>query len=395
MNRIYVSEKCTACGACVQKCPHDAIEYKEDSFGFLYPEINEKCANCGACVRVCPIDKAYPETKPSVYAAVNTNIDRLMKSSSGGVFSALAEYVLSTGGVVYGASFDKDFRVTHIRVSELSELVRLQGSKYVQSNTENTFSEAKRDLNEGITVLYSGTPCQIAGLNGFLGKTYDNLITVDLICHGVPNQRFFSQYLEWLSKKQKGKITEFSFRDKEAKGWTSAGSVRIETGKSSKKKVLWPAFNYYQYYNFLSGGICRKSCYECAYAGMRRPGDYTIGDFWGAEKYLPGIKNLGKRGCSVVLCNSQKAEALIKKVTLDLKEITLSQAQSENGQLREPAKSNLRNDTLLDASDFNTAERYFKQHKKHLYKAYVKMLMPTQLKLAIKRAVYRARGGTS
>nr|MCR4903058.1 Coenzyme F420 hydrogenase/dehydrogenase, beta subunit C-terminal domain [Butyrivibrio sp.] len=187
---------CCACGACLNICPKQAISMHEDEYGFIYPVVDEKlCIGCGACKKDCSYQNKDETNVPlECYAAVSKNKDQAKRSASAGIFSALATKTLLNGGVVYGAAFDKAWNVNHISIGSADELYKLQGSKYTQSNTGKTFSEVKKALIEGKNVLYSGTPCQIAGLKGFLGKDYNNLLTVDIVCHGVPNNKMFKEY---------------------------------------------------------------------------------------------------------------------------------------------------------------------------------------------------------
>lgn len=213
-------KNCCACGACMNVCPKDAIRMEEDEYGFLYPQIDEtKCVQCGACKKVCAYQNEQVKNAPiKCYAAVNKNKSELMKSASGGIFAAMATSVLKEGGVVFGAALDFEdghAHPHHVAVRELSQLYRLQGSKYVQSAIENTYMEAKKELDSGKKVLFSGTPCQIAGLYGYLRKEYENLCTVDVICHGVPSARMFDDFLQNETKKRNAKsVKNYIFRDK-------------------------------------------------------------------------------------------------------------------------------------------------------------------------------------
>lgn len=217
-------EHCTGCGACVQKCPKNCISWEEEKLGFLYPSVDvEKCINCGLCESVCPIGQDITALEnQKAYAVVHEKANVLLTSTSGGAFSVLADYVLSQDGVVYGASMDDNLQVEHIRIAAIEELDKLKGSKYVQSTTGETFKQAETDLKAGKEVLYVGTPCQIAGLHRFLSREYDNLITADIVCHGVGSQAYFDRFVQYLENCH-GKITDIQFRMKSLAGWSCGG----------------------------------------------------------------------------------------------------------------------------------------------------------------------------
>ncbi len=331
--------KCTACNACKTKCPKEAIHLDTAPFGFYYPVIDETlCVKCGLCDKVCPIDKNLTpfSTLQKAYAAVNLTNEVLLDSTSGGVFSAVALWILERQGVVYGCAYGDNLKPIHIRIDDTKELYRLRGSKYVQSDTENTFAEAESDLRNGKLVLYTGTPCQIDGLRHYLSKEYDNLFCIDLICHGVASSEYFIRYISYLENKIGGKIDSFSFRDKKNKGWSLSGTYSgtySGTNNHFIKKLNY--FDSYYYSYFLSGEIYRESCYNCKYAQITRVGDFTLGDLWGAEGLnLPfDVQN----GCSVVLLNTNKAHDIWKELNLKWREIKVDKAVQYNAQLRKPS----------------------------------------------------------
>lgn len=316
--------KCCGCSACEQICPVRCIKMKEDKEGFLYPEIDkERCIHCKKCERVCPIK--YPniknkKTKTYVGYARNEKIRK--KSSSGGIFSLLAESVLEQNGVVFGAAFDHHFRVHHIAVTTMEELKKLRGSKYLQSRIENTFCETKEYLNEGRIVLYSGTACQIEGLQKYLEKSYDNLLTVDVLCHGVPSPKIWKLYLEQLKEKYNSKIEKIHFRDKR-NGWKQyAVRVQFENAKSYSMPFEKDKFMSM----FLSNINLRPSCHDCQFKEIPRASDITLGDCWGIENYMPDMDDDG--GTSVILVHTSKGEELLNQVkkSIILKEAELDKA---------------------------------------------------------------------
>lgn len=264
---------------------------KPDADGFLYPEIDpNKCVECGVCKRVCKYKTSDLNAVESTYAVTNRDEKQIMKAASGGLFSAAASAILSDGGCVFVATltFDSGHPDTHhIMVENKEELWKLQGSKYVQSRIGRTYQQAKECLQNGRTVLFSGTPCQIAGLKSYLGKVYENLYTMDLICHGVPSAEFFDGYIQELNKKYRGKVTEYKFRDK-TKGWGMNTAFEIVRG--DKKTTIFKTAKVQSYLSlFYDYKIFRENCYSCPYAGSSRVGDMTIGDYWGIENEHPEL----------------------------------------------------------------------------------------------------------
>ena len=391
----FNKEKCTACGACVQACPQSSISLQPDENGFLYPSLfSAACFDCNACSFVCPITKQRPEKsfQQKAYAAIHNDKSEVMRGTSGGAFGAIAEHVLKKNGVVYGCAYEEGLQAAHIRVDDFNALSRLNGSKYVQSHTKMTFSSARKDLNEGRLVLFSGTPCQIAGLQSFLKRPYDNLITVDLICHGVPSQAFFNAFLDWYQKKHGVVLTDVAFRDKRNNGWGLSGTYTgtdIKTGSAFFKKM-----NYYEsfyYFYFLAGVSYRDSCYTCDYATLNRVGDFTLGDFWGAEGY--DLPFSSKEGCSLILANSDKASALLAELNVRSTEVSLEDALRCNEQLRKPSRLPAEREEILRQfreCDAETIQRLFKKnHKRAIRKAKIKYAIPSPLKFFLLKLKYK------
>ena len=384
--------KCTGCGACLQSCPKKCITWCRGEFGFKYPSVDRDiCIDCGLCERVCPIEKHTAEIKSqNVYAVVNKDSQVLKRSTSGGAFSAIASKVLKDNGVVYGCIMGNSFKVKHVRIEKESQLGKLRGSKYVQSDTENTFNSVKSDLLNGIKVLYSGTPCQIDGLISFLGKKYDNLITVDIVCHGVGSQAYFNKFVDQF-KKHCPSVERIEFRNKRFVGW-SCGGVVVKHDSQGSKKVL-PFYNYENYYYsyFLSGEIFRKSCYSCKYANTNRVADITLGDFWGIEKICPSFDS--KDGCSLVIINTPNGEKVLNSIADNMRLINLDieSAKKNNAQLTKPFESKSSRSERLN--EFNTLSgeeiqsRYMKSHAKSRVKGRLKTLIPRSVRYRLRRII--------
>ena len=394
-------EDCCGCEACVNACPKQAIQMQEDEYGFRYPVIDEEhCVECGKCQTVCAYKTVEETNAPlDTYVACTLNTD-IMKSASGGIFASLATSFLEQGGVVYGVSMEcmeGQPVPVHICVEKPEDIIKLQGSKYVQSLVGDCYGRIKRQLGEGKKVLFSGTPCQVAGLKEFLGRPKDeNLLLVDIICHGVPSVQFFQSYIRELSKKIKGTITDFKFRDK-ATGWGLVGKAEYvtEKGKKKYKTIYARESSYYQF--FLKGDIYRENCYKCKYASAHRPGDITLGDYWGIEKEHPEYLTANggcydeTKGVSCVIVNTAKGKNYMDSLpdTMLRKESTYEKAAKQNGQLRHPTQQSPRRELLLKmyANDgYKAVDAWFvKKNRMKLAIAFVVDRMPVSLKKKMRR----------
>ena len=300
---------CCGCSACFVACPTSAITLKPDAEGFLYPKIDElKCVECQKCMTVCPI-KANRERlsiKNTIIALKHVDKRVILNSSSGGAFTALSDYVIKKGGVVYGVVFDKEFRAVHVRADNAELRDRMRSSKYLQSDLGEIFKSVKEDIDKGMLVLFTGTPCQVSGIRKYLNKDYENFYTVDVICHGVPSPLMFSEHIKHIEKKRKVKVVNYNCRSK-IKGWHKHieqaifinGKTEAGTPLLQEHKTL-----------FYKGYVLRPSCYECKFTNFDRPSDITIGDFWGIDKELPDWDD--NLGTSILLLNSKKGEEIFR-----------------------------------------------------------------------------------
>ena len=306
--RIVSQDKCTGCGACYNKCPNDAIEMREDREGFLFPSVLDNCSSCGTCQNACPVLKPVKVNgTPQCYAVWADQKTRLV-SSSGGMFTVLARKILAESGVVFGAVYGENYETVEFAyATSEEELQPLRGSKYVQSSTGLAYRKAREFLEKGTPVLFTGCPCQIAGLYSFLGKRYADLYTADIVCHGAPSPKVFRSYLSELSKGRK--LTKVDFREKEHWGWGTATSLFFTDGSQFRDDC------YHDPYlkGFLGGMITRKCCADCRYTKITRVGDFTLGDFWGVDEIDTGCND--KKGTSLVLVNSEKAKKIFKTLS--------------------------------------------------------------------------------
>ncbi len=337
MISISDPKNCCGCTACASICPHQAINMQPDSLGFLYPLVdNTKCTNCGLCEKVCAFNDNYDTSQnlpePIALGARHKDIEEVMNSRSGAVFVALSDYVLEHNGVVYGAGYSEHFQVIHKRATNKQERDELRGSKYVQSDLTGIFPQVKKDLKEGLLVLFSGTPCQTAGLASYIGKKLrSNLLLVDIVCHGVPSPYIWRDYLSFLEEKHCSKATEVDFRNKKLYGWR-AHKDTIVFENNEIENVAW----YSQF--FYNGLFFRDSCEKCHFCNLKRPSDFTLGDFWGLEKQDTQF-NADDKGVSLLLINTTKGEYFFNQIKEQLSTIktTIPIYTAANPNLRIPS----------------------------------------------------------
>lgn len=312
MINIIDRHNCCGCSACAQRCPRQCITMHEDEEGFLYPLLDANtCINCGVCETVCPVLNQSQEHKPlECYAAKNPNEDVRAKSSSGGIFLALAYSIIQEGGVVFGARYDKEWEVIHTSARTFEEIDAFRGSKYVQSKIGSTFKEAELYLKEGRKVLFSGTPCQIAALYKYLRKRYDNLLTIDVVCHGVPSPKVWRDYVATLPL---AGVKEIRMKDKST-GWRAYSFSLIDSNGNISLSVRAAANKYLM--AFTRNLILRPSCFACPAKSGKSQSDITLADYWGIEKLFPSMDD--NKGTSFVCANTVKGILLLKKITLDM-----------------------------------------------------------------------------
>lgn len=307
MLNLKDKQACCGCGVCAEVCLENAIEMVYDEKGFAYPSIDPtKCRECGVCEKKCSFkkDKENEQNWRSIYAMRHLSEEVVLNSSSGGFFTAISDYVLSNGGYVFGSIFDaKEKKVKHVCANTFEERDLMRGSKYVQSETTGIYSETKKLIEEGKLVLFTGTPCQCASLLTYVGKKYDNLIVVDLLCHGVPSPVLFRNHVDFWEEKYKSNVTEYKFRDKRY-GYLHTHAVKFENRKENHSLELKRLLKMYRY-------SMRESCYVCPYASKHRYGDFTIGDFWEIGKVAAIYDN---KGTSIVMVNSQKGEEVLERI---------------------------------------------------------------------------------
>lgn len=383
---MQLGKGCCGCSGCEQICPKNCISMQKDNEGFFYPVVDEDvCVDCGACVKHCPMITDAPRySEPKVYAAKYKDRESTFKSTSGGLFIPIAKNILSDGGIVFGCAYDENLVAKHIAVESENELCRLQSSKYVQSDTRGIYEQVKSALKSGRQVLFSGTGCQVAGLKTYLSRDYDNLLTVDIVCHGVPSPELFKNYIDYMGKKLGGSLTSYNFRSKEKRGWDLY--YKADNGKKSKSDYGF--FDSY-YSAFLYCKTYRESCYECKFANKNRVGDITLADYWGIQKAHPEFYD--ENGVSLVLVNTEKGNKCLTNIKdkLDIIESDYDKASVMNSNLVHPSKRPSCRDSIYDGFDCGNFETYAKT--KLAFKINPKTKIKKMIPLGVKRFLRKLR----
>lgn len=338
MIQIKDRADCCGCTACASICPKDAITMEPDTLGFKYPRVDlSKCIDCGLCEKVCAFNDNYDKSlnlkEPEIYAARHKDIHEIETSRSGAAFIAISDYILENSGIVYGVGYKDHFRVAHKRATTKEERNEFKGSKYVQSDLAGIFKQVKEDLKQGNTVLFSGTPCQTAGLNSYIGKKLrENLVLVDIVCHGVPSPYIWRDYLSYIEKKYKNEVVKVNFRDKSRIGWSGhIESFVFENGKKIVSRIYTDLFQ--------QNIMLRPSCGNCHYTNFTRPSDLTIADYWGWEKISSNF-NIDNKGCSLLFINTEKGRILFKFIKDNLNIILSNKKDCIQPNLTQPSSLN-------------------------------------------------------
>lgn len=353
---ITRKELCCGCSACANACPKKCIDMQFDDEGFLYPVVDStKCIECGLCTKVCPVHNSshLNDKIPLSYVVQNKNSLVRKESSSGGMFSVLAEYVLAKQGIVFGAAYDDNFVVKHIGIESVSDLYKLRGSKYVQSEVGVTFRKAKECLENGRWVCYSGTPCQIAGLKNFLKKNYEKLLLVDIVCHGTPSPILFKKYVEYHTRTD-GSLKNIYFRNKE---FGYAGSTMALEFKSGKKRFTGQDVHFFKE-SFFRDLSTRPSCYQCRFKTINRVSDFTLFDCWCVNTFKKEMDD--DKGTTSVLIHSQKGLKIFDELSdkIEGAQVDFDLLKKDSGSMIEGRiKMNpLRDEFFKDAVNFTIPE---------------------------------------
>ena len=307
------SSRCSGCSLCSQECAKKSITMAANEEGFLHPVIDyATCVDCGLCYKMCPCnEEPLKEVTPVFYTSAIKDKEKLLKSSSGGNFIALASCFIEQGGYVCGCVFNAEMVAEHVCTNDMSVVERMMGSKYVQSNIQKVLPEVKRHLSEGVPVLFTGTACQVAAVRRYT-KDHEGLYTVDILCHGVPSPQYLAKYKDFLERKHNGRLVELQFRNKQELGWGSEHRTYYEIEKDGVLKGYRPSLPAYFCAFFWSLDL-RESCYNCKFAGLNRVSDITIGDFWGYWAYF---KKRFPEGISIASVNTEKGKRLFESARI-------------------------------------------------------------------------------
>lgn len=393
---------CCGCGACADICPKNAITLVPDQLGFEYPQIDkDKCINCNLCEKACHFStKSEKISSLKAYATASKDLHTLLATTSGGVFTEIAKTVIRNNGVVFGAAIRTEgdtIVLQHDAVDTEKEVYQLSGSKYMQSSVVSSYLMIKKFLETGRRVLFCGTPCQVDGLYGFLQKNYENLVTVDIACHGVPSVKFYNDYIVFLKNKYKASQIDIKFRDKKINGWSHGAVITIhkQNGQIRKRKIHYTMSSFYM--SFMKSKLIRESCYSCPYVNGNRKADITLGDYWGIYKEHPEVlKESGGMidedyGVSCVLINTDKGNNLFELCKDNLNIYNTSQEKIMRNNPALCVSSSIPKDREQYVQEYilhgyEGIEALFqKQYGKNQWSRKIKNLIPAQLQRKIVR----------
>lgn len=378
MNISSVKDKCVGCSACFHNCPIQCISFNKNEEGFYYPIVdNIKCINCENCLESCPVITERTES-PNNYIAARAKDNVLVSSStSGAIFPLLASFILNNEGLVFGAAYSDDLLVEHIGITTYSQIKQLQNSKYIQSNLKHIYNEIKEKLSQGKMVLFSGTPCQVQGLYTYLQDKPDRLFTIDIVCHGVPSEFAYKEYLTWLEEKYNSQVISINFRSK-CSGWRNYSIVVTFANGYQYRSYHWddPYIR-----AFIKGLDLRESCYSCSFRGKFYSADLTLGDLWGADTICPEWND--DRGISLIITHSEKGNKLLNNIQnkIDSKDILYNDVILKNSAVEKPCERPCGRDHFF----------YEIQHSD--FKKVVFSYFPDSLKYKIMKLVRRLRKG--
>lgn len=392
MLQIIDKKDCSGCTACASICPLHCIEMRRDDEGFLYPQVNkERCIDCGACEKICPVKKNQPNHAIKEAYVVQDKRDNIRAfSSSGGGYTAVAEYIISRGGIVYGAAYDENYQIHHVGVNTVDNLRLLRGSKYVQSRVEGVYEEVKEKLSQDQWVLFSGTPCQVAGLKSYLQGDKDKLVTVDIACHGVPSPKLWGKYLNWWQEYKECNFTSVEFRSKKYGYSGSTMRLVFEDGSEYSRE---PLLQFYK--NTMFAGLSlRPSCHDCHFKTASRVSDFTIFDCWDVNEFCSKLDD--DCGTTAVLVQSEKGKVIFQSICKNWKysSVDANKLISNDGDMiTESAKANPRRaDFFKDLSIMSLPELNKKYFPLTLKKRFVQTFKPLLYRTGLLKKLKRVIG---
>jgi len=384
---ICLKEECYGCSACYNICPTNCISMKADEEGFLYPSIDkDSCIACKKCLSVCPArNNTFVDENIQNYYALKHEDNVRLESTSGGIFTAISDYILQQNGAVVGASLNNNFTVSHNIAHNINTRNLLRGTKYVQSDLDKIFKKIEEILSKRQLVLFVGTPCQVEGLNLFLGEKYDNLLTCDLVCHGVPSPKVFKSYIDYIQKKSRDKLIEYAFRDKK-QGWRGYTVLAKFENVKLKNNPWLRSFNYLFSQNYIN----RPACSQCKYATFNRVSDITIGDYWGVEKYHPSFED--NLGVSLVIANTEKGNKIYSIISKKFEQIKIKKEEAAQNSLKRACKKNKNRDNFWREYLNNSYESAIKKYGEYNVKGFLKdIVRKLNNKIALRKSLNRVR----